>query len=100
MTDPETINLRVTEIGGIRCVDDFTVFWRGIPIGRIVKITKARWWWGCNVDGRVSLEDDSGSGNSLDGCKAKFLIAWTRIRAELTTEEIARAYRMPQEAAN
>jgi hypothetical protein len=99
MTDPETIDLRVTQIARQRCVDDFTVFWRGMPIGRIMKVSKGsggRWWWGCNVYDRVSLANDSGDGNDLDDCKAKFLIAWTRIRAELTNEDIARAYRLPQ----
>jgi hypothetical protein len=36
MTDPETIVLRVTEIGGKRWPDEFTVIWRGLPIGRIM----------------------------------------------------------------
>jgi hypothetical protein len=43
-----------------------------------------------------SLDVDSGDGKDLDDCKAKFLIAWTRIRAGLTNEDIAKAYRMPQ----
>jgi hypothetical protein len=43
-----------------------------------------------------SLDVDSGNGKDLDDCKAKFLIAWTRIRAGLTNEDIAKAYRMPQ----
>ena len=96
MTDPETIDFRATQIGGSRCVDDFTVFWRGLPIGRIMKVSGRRWWWGCNVYDRVSRANDSGNGIDLDDCKAKFLVAWTRIRAELTNEEIARAHRMPQ----
>jgi hypothetical protein len=47
MTDPETINLRVTQIGGRRCVEDFTVIWRGMPIGRMMKASVGRWWWVC-----------------------------------------------------
>ena len=50
------------------------------------------WWWGCNFDGQQSLDDDSGNGIDLDDCKAKFLIAWTRIRAGLT--DIAKAQEM------
>ena len=99
MSDPETIDLRVTRIGGQRNVEDFTVFWRGTPIGRIMKVSRGgggRWWWGCNVYDRVSLANDSGDGTDLDDCKAKFLIAWTRIRAGLTNEDIAKAYRMAQ----
>jgi hypothetical protein len=92
--DDETIALRVTVIGGLRYPDDFTVIWRGLPIGRIMKISGVRWWWGCNFDGQLSLDDDSGNGIDLDDCKAKFLIAWTRIRAALTDADIARAHEM------
>ena len=96
MTDDETIALHGTMIGGARYPNDFTVFWRGLPIGRIMKSTSVRWWWGCNFDGQLSLDDDSGNGIDLDDCKAKFLIEWTRIRAGLTNEDIAKAYRMQQ----
>jgi hypothetical protein len=37
MTDPETIALRVTVIGGKRWPDDYTVIWRGMSIGRIIR---------------------------------------------------------------
>jgi hypothetical protein len=96
MTVDETISLHVTVIGGARYPNDFTMFWRGIPIGRIKKVGARHWWWGCNVNDRPSLDDDSGNGIDLDDCKAKFLIAWTRIRAELTKEDIAKAYVIPQ----
>lgn len=97
MTGAETIAFRVTQIGGSNSVDDFTVIWRGIPIGRIMKVPHGkRWWWGCNVYDQPSLDDDSGNGIDLDDCKAKFLAAWTRIRAGLTNDDIANAYRMPQ----
>jgi hypothetical protein len=66
MSDPETIDLRATQIGGRRCVEDFTVFWRGMLIGRIMKGSRGRWWWGCNVNDRVSLAIDSGNGNDLE----------------------------------
>jgi hypothetical protein len=59
--------LRVTQIGGRRCVDDFTVFWRGIPIGRIMKVRSGNWWWGCNVYDRVSLANDSGLISATQG---------------------------------
>ena len=96
MTDDESIALHATVIGGVPYPNDFTVIWRGIPIGRIMKVGARRWWWGCNVDDRLSLDGDSGDGIDLDDCKAKFLIAWTRIRAGLTRDDIAKAYRMPQ----
>jgi hypothetical protein len=96
MTYDETIALHVTMIGGRPYPNDFTVFWRGVPIGRIMKVRARHWWWGCNVDDRPSLDGDSGNGKDLDDCKAKFLIAWTRIRAGLTNEDIAKAYAIPQ----
>jgi hypothetical protein len=96
MTGPETIAFSATQIGGSPCVDDFTVIWRGMPIGRIMKISAKCWWWGCNVYDQPSLDDDSGNGIDLNDCKAKLLIAWTRIRAGLTNEDIAKAYRLPQ----
>jgi hypothetical protein len=37
LDDPETITLRVTVIGGQRYADDYTVIWRGLSIGRIMK---------------------------------------------------------------
>ncbi len=96
MTGPETIAFHVTQIGGNYRVNDFTVIWRGIPIGRIMKVSATHWWWGCNVYDQPSLDDDSGNGIDLDDCKAKFLTSWTRIRASLTDEDIAQAYKMPQ----
>jgi hypothetical protein len=92
MTDTETIGLRVTQIGGRRCVNDFTVIWRGMPIGRIMKGSGGRWWWGaCNVYDRVSFANDSGNGTDLDDCKAKFEIAWPGFAPGLTDQDIAGA---------
>jgi hypothetical protein len=36
-SNSETIALRVTLIGGQRYDDDYTVIWRDLPIGRIMK---------------------------------------------------------------
>jgi hypothetical protein len=97
MTDDETIALRDTVIGSHRQADDFTVIWRDLPIGRIMKIgvsSRSRWWWGCNVYGQPSLDDDSGNGIDLDDCITKFMIAWARIHACLTDEDIAKAHDM------
>ena len=58
----EAIVLRDTVIGSYRRADDFTVIWRGLPIGRIMKISDVRWWWGCNFYDQPSLDDDSGNG--------------------------------------
>ena len=37
LDDFETIALRATVIGGQRYADDFTVMWRNMPIGRIMR---------------------------------------------------------------
>jgi hypothetical protein len=42
MTDDETFALHVTMIGGRPCPNDFTAFWRGLPIGRIKKVSTRR----------------------------------------------------------
>jgi hypothetical protein len=96
MTDnAETIALRATVIGDIRYADDFTVIWRGLPIGRIMWASglpphAPQWSWTCNVYGKPG--GGSGSGVDLADCKAKFKIAWARMRAGLTDAEVAKAY--------
>ena len=75
MTDDETLTIQKTVIGGHRHIHDYTVIWRGKPIGRIMKSTgilKGRryWWWGCNADGRLSTDGHSGSGDNLEDCQA------------------------------
>jgi hypothetical protein len=96
--DSEPIALRATVIGGQRYADDFTVIWRRLPIGRIMKSSgvphnEAQWSWNCYVYGRPSRADDSGTGADIDECKAEFKNAWARIRAGLTEADVARAYR-------
>ena len=81
MTDDETLTLRATVIGGKRH-PDYTVIWRDLPIGRIMKSSGApsqadQWWWGFTFYRRPSLGVDSGHGTDLEDCKAKFKIAWT-----------------------
>jgi hypothetical protein len=84
LSDGEAIALRVTMIGGQRYPDDFTVIWRGLPIGRIMQASGlpphvSEWRWTCNFHGKQG--DGSGSGVDLDDCKAKFRVARPRIRA-------------------
>ncbi len=93
MLDNETITIQVTKINGTSYRHDYTVIWRGLPIGRIRKnpglpahIDQRS--WGCNVYG---LGRDSGQGTDLEDCKAKFKIAWARVRAGLTDLDIAKA---------
>jgi hypothetical protein len=101
MLDNETIAIHLTKIVGKSYLDDYTVIWRGLPIGRIRKNPGLpahvdQWSWGCNVCGQPSLNGDSGSGTDLEDCEAQFKLAWTRIRARLTDRDIAKAYEMRQ----
>lgn len=96
--DSETLVLSATVIAGDRLVEDYQVIWRGLSIGRIMKTTgvpssKPRWSWGCNVYGKRQLTNDKGIGVDLLDAKAKFMIAWERIRPGLTNEDIAKAHR-------
>ncbi|GAH36831.1 unnamed protein product, partial [marine sediment metagenome] len=80
----------------------YTVMWRGLPIGRIRKNPGLpahidQWSWGCNVYGQPSLSQDSGQGTDLENCKAKFKIAWARIRAGLTDWDIAKAQKCAED---
>ena len=95
MPDAETIALRATMIAGKRYDDDFTVIWRGMSIGRIMQASGvpahlARWSWNCSVHAKPGASA-SGSGVDLEDCKAKFKIAWTAIRADLSEDDIASA---------
>lgn len=54
VSNDETIALRATVIGGERYDDDYTVIWRGLSIGRIMKGSGApshfpQWSWNCYV---------------------------------------------------
>jgi PilZ domain len=91
MTDDlESVALRPTVVDGQRQEDDYEVIWRGLPIGRIMKPpTEPHWWWGCNVYGKPRAANDRGPGINFKDCQLRFKIAWARIRAELTEEEIS-----------
>jgi hypothetical protein len=97
VTDDETISLRATVIAGKRYEDDFTVIWRGMPIGRIMHASGvpahlAQWSWSCSVHGKPGASAN-GSGVDIDDCKAKFKTAWAAIRAGLSEDDIASAHR-------
>lgn len=96
-TDTETLTLRLTVIGGIRCPDDYQVIWRGMSIGRIMRASgvpsdKEQWSWNCYVQGRPTRGGENGGGDSLDQCKQRFRVAWENIRAGLTDADIATAW--------
>lgn len=102
MLDNESITINATVIGGQRYVDDYTVIWRGLSIGRIRKNPGLpahvhQWSWGCNVYGQPSRSGDSGQGTDLEDCKRQFKTAWARIRAELTDWDIRRARETPRD---
>jgi hypothetical protein len=95
MTDDlESVALRSTVIDGQRQEDDYEVIWRGLPIGRIMKPpSDPHWWWGCNVYGQPLAASDRGPGINFKDCQIRFKIAWARIRAGLTEEDISIAAR-------
>jgi hypothetical protein len=102
MLDHESITIHTTKIDGQSYPDDYTVNWRGLPIGRIRKnpglpAHVAQWSWGCNVYGQPSLSGDSGEGTDLEDCKAKFKAAWARVRGRLRDVDIAKARGMRSE---
>jgi hypothetical protein len=52
-----SLTMRRTLIGGKRWPDDYTVIWRGLPIGRIVLVPGLpshvpQWRWTCNFYGK------------------------------------------------
>src|SRR5216683_242867 len=92
--DSESVALRPTVIDGKRQEDDYEAIWRGLPIGRIMKPPgDPHWWWGCNVYGQPPTANDRGPAINFKDCQLRFKIAWTRIRAGLTEEDIAVASR-------
>jgi len=96
MGDHESIIIHATQIEGQSYPDDYTVVWRGLPIGRIRRNPGLpdhvdQWSWGCNVYGQQSVRGDSGQGTDLEDCKAKFRAAWARVRARLNAADVAKA---------
>jgi hypothetical protein len=88
--DSESVALRPAVIDGQRQEDNYEVIWRGLPIGRIMKPPgEKHWWWACNVYGQPLAATDRGPGINFKDCQLRFKIAWTRIRAGLTEEDIS-----------
>jgi hypothetical protein len=95
--DLESVAMRPAVIDGQRQEDNYEVIWRGLPIGRIMKPPgELHWWWGCNVYGQPQEASDRGQGINFKDCQLRFKIAWTRIRAALTEEDISVAVRHAQ----
>ena len=98
MTDPETISLRVTVIAGQSYAHDYTVIWRELPIGRIMRPPGLpphvpQWRWTCVFYGKPV--GGGGAGSDLNDCKMRFRAMWASVRAGLTEADIARAQAMP-----
>ena len=96
MGDHESIIIHATQIDGQTYPEDYTVIWRGLPIGRIRKNPGLpdyvdQWSWGCNVYGQQSVRGDSGQGTDLEDCKVTFKAAWARVRARLSGADVAKA---------
>lgn len=92
--DSDTIALRPAIVDGVRQDDEYEVVWRDLSIGRILKRPdEPHWWWACNVYGQPPVANDRGPGIDFKDCQVRFKIAWTKIRAALTEEDIAVALR-------
>ena len=91
MTDDlEAISLLPTVTDGQVVADDYEVFWRGIPVGRMMKQPDSpHWWWGCNVYGQTPGPGDRGAAINFKDCQVRFKLAWSRIRPTLTEQAIA-----------
>ena len=47
------------------------------------------WWWSCNVYGQPPTADDRGPAINFKDSQLRFKLAWSKIRAALTEEDIA-----------
>jgi hypothetical protein len=95
MTDDlESIVLRPVVANGDVVADDYEVIWRGLTIGRMMKQPdSAHWWWSCNVHGQPPTANDRGPAINFKDSQLRFKLAWTKLRATLTEEDIAAALR-------
>jgi hypothetical protein len=95
MPDEEQLILRKTTFGdGHNYPDDWQVFWRGLPIGRILKqpgvpFGRPNWWWGVNFDQRPQQADHKGVCADIEECKRRFKVAWSAVRRTITDADIA-----------
>jgi len=90
--DLESIVLRPVVANGQAVPDDYEVIWRGLTIGRMMKqADSAHWWWSCNVHGQPPTANDRGPAINFKDSQLRFNLAWTKIRAALTEDDIAAA---------
>src|SRR5512141_2185772 len=93
MLDHESITIHATQIDGQSYPDDYTVIWRGLPIGRIRKNPGLpdhvdQWSWGCSVYGQQSVRGDSGQCVDLGDRQACFKGGWVRVLARLVGADV------------
>jgi hypothetical protein len=92
--DLESIVLRPAVANGQVLPDDYEVIWRGLTVGRMMKQPdSAHWWWSCNVYGQPPTVGDRGPAINFKDSQLRFKLAWTKIRAALTEEDVAAALR-------
>jgi hypothetical protein len=90
--DLESIELRPVVANDQVVPDDYEVIWRGLTIGRIMKqADSAHWWWSCNVHGQPPTANDRGLAINFKDSQLHFKLAWKKIRAALTEDDIASA---------
>lgn len=92
MTDDQ-LRLRPTLIAGETAPDDYQVFWRELPIGRILKqpgvpMGRPNWHWGVAFPGRPQPAGHRGNCSDLDECKRRFKAIWAGIRPRLSEADI------------
>jgi hypothetical protein len=81
--------LRKTTFGdGQTYPDDWQVFWRGLPVGRILKqpgvpFGRPNWWWGVNFDQRAQPAHHKGICADIEECKRRFKVAWSGVQATI-----------------
>jgi hypothetical protein len=90
--DLESIELRPVVANDQVVPDDYEVIWRGLTIGRMMKqADNAHWWWSCNAHEKPPTANDRGPAINFKDSQLRFKLAWTKIRAALTEDDIATA---------
>lgn len=98
MTDDQ-LRLRPTVIAGETAPDDYHVFWRDLPIGRILKqpgvpMGRPNWFWGVAFPGRPQPASHRGLCADLEECKRRFKAVWAGIGPGLSKADIDAAKRI------
>jgi hypothetical protein len=100
----DQLRLRPTVIAGEKASDDYQVFWRELPIGRILKqpgvpTGRPNWYWGVAFPGRPLPAGHRGNCSDIEECKRRFKAVWAGIRQGLSEADIEAA-RLVEAAAD